>query len=325
MKRRTIIAVLGTVVALRPLRALAQSRVPLIVVLVHGSEAATRSRLDALREGLRELGYREGQNYRIEIRWSETRIERLPELARELVRLRPDIAVALQVVAAQALHRESNSIPIVMAGGAGALRAGLIESLARPGGNVTGLTNQSDELAAKLFEFLRAVAPRAKRVVALSSGLGAAELDVRAESRAAARTYGMTLIEAFAESPSQLPSLVEHCARERCQALVSLPDPNLTSFPGGVTALAAKLRIPAVYSFTAFAEEGGLISYSADLVQLSRQSAVYVDKILKGAKPGNLPIQQPTRFELVVNMKTANALGIKIPQLILVRADRVIE
>ena len=301
----------------------AQPRMPLIVVLMHGTESVIR--LDALREGLRELGYHEKQNYRMEVRWSDNRVERLPELARELLGFKPDVAVAQPVLAAQAFHRESKTIPIVMAGGAGAQRVGLIASLARPGGNVTGLTNQGDELTTKLFELLQEIAPRAKRVVALSSGLGAVELDVRAGSRAAAKAYGLTLIEAFAESPSQLRLLAERCARERCEALVSLLDPNLTNFRGDVVALAAKLRIPAAYPINAFAEDGGLISYSTNTLQLTRRAATYVDKILKGAKPGDLPVERPTKFELVVNQKTAKALGLKIPPSILVRTDRVIE
>jgi putative ABC transport system substrate-binding protein len=296
-----------------------------MTVLLNATEPAARPVLEGFREGLRDLGYREGQNYKIEVRWSDARVERLPELARELLRLKPDVAVANQVVAAQALYRESHSIPIVMLGGSGAMRAGLIESLARPGRNVTGLTNQGEELTAKLFQLLNEIAPRTKRVLALTSGLGAIEQEIRAESRAVAQRYGMTLIEAFAKSPSELTPLIERCAREHCEALVALADPNLNSFRESVTALAASLRVPAVYSFTAFAMDGGLLSYSADYVQLSRRGAAYVDKILKGAKAGDLPVELPNKFELMINMKSARALGITIPQSILVRADRIVE
>lgn len=232
------------------------------------------------------------------------------------------IAVASQVVGAQALHRESPSLPIVMAGGSGALQTGLIESLGRPGGNVTGPLNLSDELTAKLFELVREIAPYAKRVASLSSGRGVVEAEVRAQSRAAAQALGMRLTETVAESPSQLAGVAERCAREQCEALVSLPDPNLRRFPEVVTALAASLRIPGVYSNTPFSRVGGLLSYSADF---SRRAATYVDKILNGARPGDLPIERPNKFELVINLKTATSLGIKIPQAILLRADRVIE
>ena len=325
MKRRAVLATLTAVTVLAPKGAMAQSRMPLIVVLINGTEPAARPTLEGLREGLQELSYREGQNFRMEVRWSDARVERLPELARELLGLKPDVAVANQVLAAQALQRESKLVPIVMMGGSGAFDAGLIDSLGRPGRNVTGLTNQGEELTAKLFQLLQEIAPRAKRVVALTSGRGVIEQEIRAQSRAVAQNYGMTLIEAIAESPSQLPQLAERCARENCEALVSLADPNLNSFRGAITNLASSLSVPAAYSFTAFALEGGLISYSADYAQLSHRAASYVDKILKGAKPGDLPVERPTKFELIVNMKTAEALGIKIPQSILVRADQVIE
>jgi putative ABC transport system substrate-binding protein len=325
MNRRTLLATLGALGVSFPLRVAAQARSPLIAILNTGNEDVTKRNLDAFRDEMLKLGYQEGVNYRVAVRWSNANIQQLPELARDLVRLNPDLAVAYQVIGAQALHRESPSMPIVMAGGSGALQTGLIESLARPGGKVTGLLNLSDELTAKLFELLREIAPRAKRVVALSSGRGVVEAEVRAQSRAAAKALGMTLTEAVAESSSQLSGIAERCAREHCEALVSLPDPALSSFPEAVTALAASMRIPAVYSNTAFSTAGGLVSYSADFVQISRRAAVYVDKILKGARPGDLPIERPTKFELVVNLKTANSLGIKIPQAMLLRADRVIE
>jgi putative ABC transport system substrate-binding protein len=326
MKLRSAFALLFALCAiLTASGASSQPRMPLIVVLIHGTENAIRPRLDALRGGLRELGYHEKQDYRMEVRWSDNRVERLPQLARDLLGFKPDVVVAGPVIAARAFHRESKTIPIVMTGGAGAQRVGLIASLARPGGNVTGLTNQGDELTPKLFELLRELAPLAKRVLVLSSGLGAAEPDVRAGSRVAAKAYGLTLIEAFAESPSQLPLLAGRCARERCEALVSLLDPNLTNIRGDVIALAAGLRIPAVYPNINFAEGGGLISYSTDILQMARRAATYVDKILKGAKPKDLPVERPTKFELVVNQTTAKTLGLKIPESILVRADRVIE
>jgi putative ABC transport system substrate-binding protein len=305
--------------------ALAQPRQPLIVVLMHGKESALRSRVDGLTEGLRELGYVEGRNYRMEVRWSDNQVDRLPALARELLARKPDVAVGAPVLAAQALHRESRTVPIVIANGAGAQRLGLIASLANPGGNVTGLQNQLDELSAKQFEFLKEMVPNAKRVMTLSSGLGAAEPDVREGSRTAAKTYGITLIEALADSPAKLAQVSAVYERESGEALVVLLDPNLSSFRSEVIAMAARLRIPSVYPTLEYADDGGLIAYSTDARPLFRRAATYVDRILKGAKPGDLPVEQPTKFELVINLKTAQVLGITIPPSVLLRADRLIE
>jgi putative ABC transport system substrate-binding protein len=229
------------------------------------------------------------------------------------------------VLSAQALHRESRTVPIVIASGAGAQRLGLIASLAHPGGNVTGLTNQLDELAAKQLELLREIAPSAKRVMTLSSGLSAAEPDVREGSRAAAKAYGMTLIEVLADSPAKLAQVSAVCEREHCEALVVMLDPNLQNFRPDVIAMAARLRIPAAYPTLEYADDGGLIVYATDIRSLFRRAASYVDRILKGAKPADLPVERPTKFEMTINVKTAKALGIKIPQSVLLRADRVIE
>lgn len=303
----------------------AQSHMPLIAVLIHGTDSAYRTRLDAFRDGMRELGYVESKNYRMEVRWSDNKLDRLPMLARELLELKPDVAVVAPVVTAMAFNRETKTVPIVMASGAGALRVGLIASMARPGGNVTGVTNQGNDLTQKHFELLKEIAPRAKRVIALSSGLGATEPDVRSESRAAAKAYGMTLIEARVDSAEKIGQLSALCARERCEALVALLDPTLTSLRTDVVALAARLRLPAVYYSHEFVEDGGLISYSADFRKIFYRAATYVDKILKGAKAGDLPVEQPTTFELVVNAKIAKSLGLTIPNSVMVRADKVIQ
>ena len=304
----------------------AQPRIPLVTVLLHGTESAYRNRVEAFRDGMRELGYVEGRNYRMEVRWSDLQLDRLPALARELLQLKPDVAVAAPVLSTQALNRESKTVPIVMAGGVGALRVGLIASMARPGGNVTGVSNQGDELTQKLFELLREIAPRANRVMVLSSGQAVVEPNTRSASRAAAKGYAMTLIEAWADSTEKIRQVPALCARERCEALVVLLDPYFTSQRTEVVALATKLRVPAIYAGgSEFVEDGGLVGYSADILTGFRRAATYVDKILKGAKPGDLPVEQPTKFELVINQKTAKALGIKLPQAILVRADRVIE
>jgi putative ABC transport system substrate-binding protein len=261
----------------------------------------------------------------MEVRWSDNHVGRLPTLARELLAKRPDVAVGFPVISAQALQRESKTLPIVVASGAGAQRLGLISSLARPGGNVTGLENQLDELSAKQLEFLTEISPDVKRVMTLSSGLGAAEPDVREGSRVAARALGITLIEALADDSAKLAQASRVCERERCEALVVLLDPNVASFRSEIVGMAAALRIPAIYPTLEFTDDGGLVAYSTELRPQFRRAASFVDRILKGAKPAELPVERPTKFELVINLKTARALGIKIPQSLLVRADRLIE
>lgn len=324
MKRRNTFALLVVWGAgVGPVESVAQ-RLPLIVVLMHGKPSASAGRLEALIEGLRELGYVEGRNYRIEVRWSDNHVDRLPALARELLAQQPAVAVGSPVLSVQAFHRESKTVPIVMANGAGAQRVGLIASLARPGGNVTGIQNQLDELSVKQLELLRELAPHARRVMTLSSGLGAAEPDVRQGSRAAGKVYGMSLFEAFADTPAKLAQVSAAFAREGCDALVVLLDPNLQGFRPEVIAMAAKLRSPAVYPTLEYADDGGLLAYSTEVGVLFRRAASYVDRILKGAKPADLPVEQPTKFEMRVNLRTARTLGISIPQSILLRADVLI-
>ena len=284
MKRRqTLASLVAWVAVCAQSGALAQPRLPLIVVLMHGRESALPGRLEALVEGLRERGYLEGQSYRLEVRWSDNHVDRLPALARELLAKQPDVAVCSPVLSAQALHRESKTVPIVMASGAGALRLGLIASLARPGGNVTGIHNQLDELAAKQLEFLREIAPNAKRVMTLSSGLGAAEPDVRQGSRAAATAYGMTLIEAWADMPAKLAQVSALCERERCEGLVVLLDPSVQSFRAEVITMAAKLRIPAVYPTLEYADDGGLLAYSTDARALRMMTGVGSSRSMRSA------------------------------------------
>lgn len=302
-----------------------QPRMPLIAFLIHGTESGDRERVEALRDGMRELGHIDGRSYHLEARFSNGRVERLPDLARELLRLTPDVAVGAPVLSAQAFWRETKTTPIVMATGSGALQTGMIASLARPGGNVTGVTHQADDLTQKLFELIREIAPGAKRVMTLSSGRALVESDTRRGARAAAAALGLTLIEAWADSPDELRRLSDRCLRERCEGLVVLIDPNLFTRRPEVVSLAEKLRLPAVYPTLEYVWDQGLIAYAADQRQNIRRAAHFVDRILKGARPADLPVEQPTKFELVVNLKTAKALGLTIPPSVLQRADQVIE
>ena len=320
-----LLAALTAMLALATPAAFAQQNLPLVVVLLHGTESFNRERLAGFRDGMRELGYIDGKNVRLEVRWTDNQADRLAPLARELLNLKPAVAVAAPVISAQALQRESKTVPIVMANGAGALRAGLIASMAHPGGNVTGVTNQGDDLTQKHFELLAEIAPRAKRVLTLSSGQAIVEPDIRSASRSAAKAYGMTLIEARADSAEKIRQLHDLCVRERCEAMAVLLDPHFLSLRADLIALTTNLRIPSVFYAHEFVSEGGLIAYSVDFRKLFARAATYVDKFLKGAKPADLPVEQPTKFELILNMKTAKALGLKIPNSILVRADKVLE
>lgn len=321
MRRRTLIA--SAAILSSP--AAAQASAPLVAFLVHGSQENFRGRLAAFREGMRQLGHGEGVSYRLELRWSDGRLDRLPELARDLLRLDPAVAVGVPVVSVQAFWRLTRSVPLVMAGGAGAIQAGLIASLSRPGGNVTGVTNQGDDLTQKLFQLLRELAPEARRVMAVSSGHGLVEADVRRAARTAAASLDMTLIDAWAATPAEIPRLADLCRREGCSAIIALLDPTLLDHRAQLADVANALRLPAVYPVVEFATDGGLVAYGADPFVLQRRAAVYVDRILKGAKPGDLPVEQPTAFNLVFNLRTATSIGMTIPQSLLLRADEVIE
>jgi putative ABC transport system substrate-binding protein len=326
MRRHLLLGVLGVLMSATYCGfAAAQPAMARIAVLLHGTEAAMVARLAALRDGLQKLGYAEGRNYRMEIRYTDNRLERLPSLAHELVAMKPDVTIGSPMLASQALHRETKTIPIVMASGAGARQLGLIASLARPGGNVTGSINQLEELTAKQLELMRELAPRATRVMTLSSGKAVVEQELREGSRAAARALGLSLVEAWAEEPAKFAEAAAHCRRERCEALLVLLDPNYVSLTRELVALAEGLRVPAIYFNFDFVDAGGMAAYSTDVNDIFRRVAGYVDKILKGAKPGDLPVEQPTRFELAINQRAAKAIGFTIPRSLLLRADRVIE
>ena len=229
------------------------------------------------------------------------------------------------MIAAQAVQRETRTIPIVLSSGAGARQAGLIASLARPGANVTGVTNQGDDLTEKLFETIDAIAPTAKRIGMLNSGRALIHAEVWNGARNAARAFGMTLVDLRAASAAEERQLVDLAKHERCEALVVALDPFLFNVRPEILALVAALRLPCAYFSQEFVEEGGLVSYSTDARDLYRRAAHFVVRILKGARPADLPMEQPTKFELVINLKTAKTLGIVVPQALLLRAERVIE
>ena len=279
----------------------------------------------AFRQGLADLGWVEGKNIKIEYRYAEGRIERLPDLAADLVRLKLDIIVTALNTDALAAKKATKTIPIVMASPADPVATGLVESLARPGGNITGLTSIVPELAGKRLEMLKEIVPKLSRVAVLWNPQGRISTLSWKAIQLPARELGVQLHSLEVRSPNDLDKAVADAARARAGALAIMPDPVFVTNLKQIADLAAKSRLPSIYNLSEFVGAGGLVSYGPDQSDLFRRAATYVDKILKGAKPGELPVEQPTKFELVVNLETAKALGITIPQSLLVRADQVIQ
>ena len=282
--------------------------------------------LEAFRQGLRELGYVEGQNIEIEWRFAEGRFERFPDLVAELVRLKVDVIVTVTNSGAQAAKQATSTIPIVVAAGGDLVAAGLAASLARPGGNITGLTlTAGPEIAGKQLELLKLAVPKVSRVAVLRNPATLGHALMVRETEVAARALGLQLQVLEAGGPDEFGRAFLAMTRERAGALLVLQDGMFFFHRTRLADLAAKSHLPAMYAFREFVDAGGLMAYAANLADSFRRSATYVDKILKGAKPGDLPVEQPTKFELVINLKTAKALGLKIPQSVLIRADQVIQ
>ncbi len=291
-----------------------------------GTPATAGPLLDAFRQGLRELGYVEGKTFVLEVRHSEGRFERLPELARELVRLKVDVIVASSDVAIAAAKRETQTIPIVMVPGGDPVGTGFVTSLARPGGNITGLSSISPELSGKRLELLREAVPGLSRVALLwNPDVRSNMLDYK-EMEGAARSQRLELQSIEVPRAEDLDRAFSAVTNQRAQALV-LPSGNPVTFGnrGRITIFAQRNRLPSMYAQKEYVDAGGLMSYGPSMSDMFRRAAIYVDKILKGAKPAELPVEQPTKFELVINLKTAKALGLTIPQSLLRRADQVIQ
>jgi putative ABC transport system substrate-binding protein len=282
--------------------------------------------LDDFRQGLRELGYVEGRNVQLEIRWGEGKLERLPALAAELVREKVDIIVAVNSPSVAAAKQATRTIPIVMPLSSDPVGDGLVASLARPGGNITGLSMMTPDAGQKRLQLLREVAPKLSRPIAVIWNPDYVGMAARfRQAQGAAPAVGMGVRSVEVRDSRELESALDALERERPDALLLLADPLTTSQRLRIVEFAALQRVPAIYETSAFVDAGGLMSYGPNVDELVRRSATYVDKILKGAKPADLPIEQPTKFELVVNLKTAKALGITIPQAVLVQADRVVD
>jgi putative ABC transport system substrate-binding protein len=293
--------------------------------LATGAPADTGVRLEAFRQGLRELGYVEGRSIAIEVRWAEGKVERLPDLAAELVRLKVDVILASSTPVALAAKNATRTIPIVFASAGDPVRAGLVASIARPGGNVTGLSLLAPELVARQLQLLKEAVPKASRVAVLSNPANPYTAVMVEETEAAARSLGVRVQFQGVRGADALDSAFTAIMRERPGAILTLFDPMLTAHRARIVELTNKNRLPAMYPHREYAETGGLMAYGASLPDLYRRAATYVDKILKGAKPADLPVEQPVTFELVINLKTAKALGFTIPQSLLSRADEVIK
>ena len=332
MRRREFITLIGGAAAAWPLAARAQpTKLQRIGVLSPGhSEGADASRatFNGLLEGLRDLGYTEGQNITIEREYGEADVERLRELAAELVRRQVDVIVALSTTAARPAKQATNIIPIIAIAMADPVEDGLVASLARPGGNVTGTSFLGPELVTKRLQLLSEVVPQHSRVAVLWHPHAYGERTMTGmmeEAERAAHTLGMQLQFVAAGNPAEIVGAFSTIAKERADALCIFPSAMLFAEYGAIANMAAERRLPAIYAAREGVELGGLMSYGANLPNLSRQTALYVDKVLKGVKPAELPVQQPTKFELVINLKTAKSLNLTITRDFLLIADEVIE
>src|SRR5262245_28149162 len=297
-------------------------KVPRVGVLANGSPA-TSPPVDAFRQGLRDLGHVEGQNIALEIRWAEGRFEKLPEFAVELVRWKPDVLVTAGPYGLQAGRRATTTIPIVMIACDPAET--IVERIARPSGHITGVTCMSSDLTPKRLQLLKEAVPSIQRVAVLYNPVDPNKGEEVRQMQGPARTLGITLQVAEAGDAGALERAVDAAVRERADALMVLPDPLTLNERRRIADLATKHRLPAIYGFKEFVTAGGLMSYGTMQPDLYRRAAAHVDKVLRGANPANVPVEQATRFELVINAKAAKALGIVLPHTLLLRADQLIE
>ncbi len=300
-------------------------KIPRIGYLSALSRPADSYRSEAFRQGLRELGYVEGKNVTIEYRYAEGKLDLLPDLAAELVRLKVDIIVTQSTLDAYAARQSTSTVPIVMTASGDAVGTGLVASLARPGGNVTGLTSLSRELSGKRLELLKEAVRGLSRVAVLWNAANPDKARDVEETQVQARALGLELQSLEIRDPKDFDGAFQNAVRKRAGALFTLADSLTINHQSRIVDLAAKSRLPAMHEQREFVEAGGLMAYGPSLLGLFRRIATYVDKILKGAKPGELPVEQPMQFELVINLKAAKQIGLTIPPWLLMRADKVIK
>jgi putative tryptophan/tyrosine transport system substrate-binding protein len=300
------------------------ARIHRIGILIVSSASVYSARVEALRRRLRELGYVEGKNIVIEYRYAEGKGERLPDLVAELVRLKVDVIVTSGSANLPA-KKASATIPIVFASASDPVGTGLVSSLGRPGGNITGLSNMAPDLDGKRLELLKEAVPKVARVAFLWGGSGSRGNLPLTEMEAAAKALGLKLLSLEVRSLDDFEGAFARAKKERAQALITTTGGRINTQQRRVLDFAAKNRLPAIYHYSEFVEAGGLMSYGPDNTDLWRRAADFVDKILKGAKPADLPVQQATKFEFLVNMNAGKQIGVTIPQKVLARADKVIK
>lgn len=328
-RRETVCALVALGAAAAPLACLAQQqgkvwRVGFLSPQTRSDPLISQYN-DAFLKGMRDLGYVEGRNLVVEWRFADGKSERLPGMAAELVQLKVDIIVAVSSPAISAAQKATTTIPIVMATTGDPVGSGFVKSLARPGGNITGLSNMGGDLGPKLLDLLLSVVPKLSRVAVLVSPTSTTYRAISESVQASARKTAVKTLMAEASTPQDIENAFTMMARDNADAVLVGAAPFFTLHKQQIAELALKYRLPSVFGNRSIVEAGGLMSYAQNFVENYQRSATYVDRILKGAKPGDLPVEQPTQFDLVVNLKTAKALGLTIPQSILLRADEVIE
>jgi putative tryptophan/tyrosine transport system substrate-binding protein len=288
------------------------------------SAVTEKDRIGAFREGMRNLGYVEDKHIAIEWRYAHGKFDRLPELAGELVRLKVEAIVTTGSTSTRAASKATLSIPIIMTNENDPIGNGFVMSLARPGGNITGLSNLAPELSGKQLELLQEVVPKLRRIAVLGTSSSGGNALVRKEAELSSRALGLNIQYLDILAASDIHAAFREATERRADAVLALASPVLTSYRKQIADLALKSRLPAIYDRREFVEDGGLMTYGVNALELFRRAATYVDKILKGAKAAELPVEQPTKFELVINLKTAKQIGLTIPPNVLARADRVI-
>jgi ABC-type uncharacterized transport system substrate-binding protein len=327
VNRKIIICLLAT--SLLPAGSFAQAQQPRKVFRIGwlggASASAIAVRLDAFRQGLRELGYVEGKNIVIELRSADAKLDQLPTLAAELVRLKVDVIVTGGPLPTRSAKEATSTIPIVMAFDTDPVGNRFVASLARPGGNITGLSDFAPEISGKGLELLKEIVPRLSRVVVLGTSARPGNAQSLKETELAAVALGVKLQHLDVLSPKDIESAFRAAGKEHADGALVLQSSIHFSQRTQIAELAVKSRLPATYPRREFVEDGGLMSYGVSIADLDRRAATYVDKILKGAKPADLPVEQPTKFEFVINLKAAKQIGLTIPQRMLTRADRVIK